>query len=160
MKNLKKFALLFIATTAITITACDSDSDDDGNNPAPALTAEQKLTGTFLIIDQTITYNDTIIERFSDLDSCDRDDLLIFNANKTGAFDEGATKCDTMDPQSDSFTWSLLSDTRLRVIDEYNSMLDTTDVDIITNNGTNLDIRLTDVDQGDVTVIDISYRKQ
>lgn len=153
MKNFTRLSLLFIAVAAITITSC---KEDDGDT-TPALTAEQKLAGnTFLITDQTITENDTIIQSFDDLDACDKDDLLIFNADKTGSFDEGVSKCDPNDPQSESMTWDLVSETRLKVTDAF--LTDT--FDIVTNDGTNLKLELRDDDNGDIFVISVSYVKQ
>jgi Lipocalin-like domain len=40
-------------------------------------------------------------------DACERDNFLQFYSNKTGEFNEGATKCDPRDQQSELFTWSL-----------------------------------------------------
>lgn len=40
------------------------------------------------------------------IDACTKDDLTTFATNGTGVVDEGATKCDPLDPQTTNFTWS------------------------------------------------------
>ena len=43
------------------------------------------------------------------LQTCQKDNILFFSANGTGTVDEGATKCNGGDPQTNPFTWSFLS---------------------------------------------------
>src|SRR3979490_1103963 len=43
------------------------------------------------------------------LQTCQKDNILYFSANGTGTVDEGATKCNSGDPQTNPFTWSFLS---------------------------------------------------
>jgi len=43
------------------------------------------------------------------LQSCQTDNILTFAANGTGIVDEGATKCNPTDPQTNPFTWSFMS---------------------------------------------------
>jgi hypothetical protein len=38
---------------------------------------------------------------------CTKDDIYTFKSDSTGILDEGATKCDTSDPQTLPFAWSL-----------------------------------------------------
>ncbi len=45
-----------------------------------------------------------------DLESCDRDDEYDFEKDGTLNFDEGATKCDPNDPQTEAGTWALSAD--------------------------------------------------
>ena len=154
MRKLQKIGLFLIVAGAICTTAC---SDDD-ETTAPELTAEQKISGnSFLLIDQVQIENGVTVSTYDSLDVCDKDDVIIFNANKTGAFDEGVTKCDPQDNQSDPFNWGLLADTKLRIIDSDN---DTLDVDIVKNDGTNLSVQFTEDDGTDVYVFTSTYVKQ
>ena len=41
------------------------------------------------------------------VDSCELDDTELFAAAGTGTYDNGATKCNSGDDQTSSFTWSL-----------------------------------------------------
>ena len=38
--------------------------------------------------------------------ACETDNVITFKSNGTGIVDEGATKCNSTDPQTSSFTWS------------------------------------------------------
>lgn len=40
------------------------------------------------------------------LQSCQKDNILIFQSTGNGTLDEGATKCNASDPQSNPFTWN------------------------------------------------------
>jgi hypothetical protein len=46
----------------------------------------------------------------SAIDACLLDNTLTFKADKTGTIDEGPKKCNTTDPQTSPFTWSLNAD--------------------------------------------------
>jgi hypothetical protein len=41
--------------------------------------------------------------------TCRRDDFLRFNANQTVVFDEGASRCNSTDPQQKTDAWSLVN---------------------------------------------------
>lgn len=41
--------------------------------------------------------------------ACDTDNSITFKSDFTGTGDEGATKCDPADPQTEAFTWSFQS---------------------------------------------------
>lgn len=45
-----------------------------------------------------------------DLENCSRDDEFDFQKSGTLAFDEGATKCDPTDPQTETGAWALSTD--------------------------------------------------
>ena len=44
------------------------------------------------------------------VEACLTDNLVTFKSDKTGVVDEGATKCSSTDPQTNTFTWSLSAD--------------------------------------------------
>jgi len=41
------------------------------------------------------------------LSTCYKDNIITFTANGNGTFDEGASKCNSGDPQTTNFTWNL-----------------------------------------------------
>jgi hypothetical protein len=43
------------------------------------------------------------------LQTCQTDNVLTFSSNGTGVLDEGATKCNSTDPQTNPFDWSFAS---------------------------------------------------
>jgi hypothetical protein len=48
------------------------------------------------------------------VEPCDKDDLVKYDGNKTGVYDDGTVKCDPKDPQTTNFTWSFdLSETKI-----------------------------------------------
>ncbi len=58
-----------------------------------------------------------ITDWYSQLEDCDKDNYYTFNSNKTYKFDEGATNCDSLDPQNISGNWQFLNnETELRLI--------------------------------------------
>ena len=43
------------------------------------------------------------------IQTCQKDNVLTFSSNGSGTLDEGATKCNSADPQATPFTWSLVA---------------------------------------------------
>ncbi|MBS1920258.1 MAG: lipocalin family protein [Bacteroidetes bacterium] len=43
------------------------------------------------------------------LQSCQKDNILTFQSNGNGSLDEGPTKCNSGDPQTNPFTWTFQS---------------------------------------------------
>jgi lipocalin-like protein len=50
-------------------------------------------------------------------DACEKDDIIIISAGGNGVFDQGATKCDQADPQTDPFNWSLTNNDAILIVD-------------------------------------------
>ena len=44
------------------------------------------------------------------LQTCQKDNILLFVPDHTGTVDEGTTKCNSGDPQTTPFTWGLVTD--------------------------------------------------
>lgn len=104
---MKKAILVASVFMALATVGCDKNDDDD----AP-VTAAQIITSASWNID-TIAFDmnkDGTIDApvtGGGLGPCELDNTLTFNSDSTGVFDEGASKCDTADPQSINFTWQL-----------------------------------------------------
>lgn len=58
-----------------------------------------------------------ITDLYAQQDACDKDDITIFQDNGTYIADEGATKCDPSDPQTDTGTWVLSTDEKTITVD-------------------------------------------
>src|SRR5215831_3947029 len=43
------------------------------------------------------------------IQGCQKDNVLTFPSNGSGTLDEGATKCNSTDPQTDPFNWNFAS---------------------------------------------------
>ncbi|MAT53729.1 MAG: hypothetical protein CMN32_04565 [Saprospirales bacterium] len=59
----------------------------------------------------------SITDFYAQMDACDKDDITIFQDNGTYITDEGATKCDPNDPQTETGTWALSADEKTITID-------------------------------------------
>lgn len=102
-------ALLF----STVIVGCKKEDDDEATSPSKSA----MLTGTWKVTAATV---DPPIDFFgtplSDLyntffQDCNKDDLTVFNSDKSYEFNEGETKCFSSDPQiQDQGTWALSSD--------------------------------------------------
>ena len=63
------------------------------------------------------------------LEDCERDNLFTFNINNAFVLNEGATKCDPADPQTQNGTWNYNSTSKMLFFqltlpsDEYNMMI-------------------------------------
>jgi hypothetical protein len=56
----------------------------------------------------------TITDVFAQLDPCDKDDLTLYKSNGSGIYDDGPMKCDPLDLQTSTFTWTFnLDETKL-----------------------------------------------
>jgi len=92
---MKKLLIILLATAFL--TSCNKDDS------TPPKTKTQLLTqGTWRFSAATVGGSD--VSAF--LQTCQKDNTMTFAAAGTGNVDEGATKCNAPDPQSNPFTWS------------------------------------------------------
>lgn len=102
---MKKYALTALAIGFI-IYGCKKDDDDKD------VTKERVQ----FITSATWKYDTVGIDTNKDgkpdqpltgvsLEKCDTDNTITFKSDSTGALNEGATKCNSGDPQSTPFTW-------------------------------------------------------
>jgi len=106
MKNLKSFAVLFIA---LSFASCDNFNIDIPTNDDLADTKWELVS---FIVEDADGANETI----GDMDACELDNVLVFKGNSTFAFDEGLTKCDPNDPQIEDGGIYLLSEDQTGLI--------------------------------------------
>lgn len=89
------------------------------------------------------------------INACSMDDFLKFGTNKVLTHDEGATKCDPTDPQTDNGTWDMPSDTKLTLALP-NSDFPGGTFDIKELSATAMRLSITDNSNGAVTTFDIT----
>lgn len=83
------------------VTGCGKD-----DNPVVVKTKTQLVTqSTWRFSGATVGGTD--VSAF--LQACQKDNTLTFVAAGTGTVDEGATKCNAADPQTNPFTWNFAS---------------------------------------------------
>jgi hypothetical protein len=99
MKSLKVI-MLFCALITL-MTACKKNKDQTRS--------ELLVTKAWKVADygDDINKNGVIDASESDLGNCEKDNSYTFATGGIGTFDEGASKCDPMDPQSAAFNWQL-----------------------------------------------------
>jgi len=91
----------FILTSLVTIilfTACKKDSDDN----KPKTNTDLLVQGSWKFDNATVSGADVS----SLLKGCQKDNTITFAAGGTGTLDEGATKCSSGDPQTNTFNWN------------------------------------------------------
>ncbi|RDC66519.1 lipocalin-like domain-containing protein [Adhaeribacter pallidiroseus] len=107
MKNVKLLPVLFIVL--LTFNACDKDDDDSKTQTKAELIADKNWVLTAYTSKEN---NDPVVDEFVYYDACEKDDVLRFSKNGTYEVNEGATKCNSADPQvSENGTWSITDDT-------------------------------------------------
>lgn len=101
MKNRFPSILTVLVLSLILVTGCNKDDDD-----TPAKTKTELLTASTWKYSSVTTSGVDASALFED---CELDNTFTFATAGTGVADEGATKCDSGDPQTQSFTWGLVS---------------------------------------------------
>jgi hypothetical protein len=91
--------LSFYFTLLVIFYSCQKGTTD--NSPAPTKT-ELLTSASWKFKMATVGGSD--VSGF--LQSCQKDNILIFQSTGNGTLDEGATKCNASDPQSNPFTWN------------------------------------------------------
>jgi hypothetical protein len=93
------YSLLIFISTAVTF-ACKKNSDNTNNTGK---------TKTELITSSSWKFDNAKLgpaDVSSFIDDCEKDNTVTFVSNMTGTVDEGATKCNSADPQTVPFTWA------------------------------------------------------
>lgn len=102
-----KTALVALALVSIAFTGCKKDDDNEPDKTS--LLTEKSWKMTAATIDPAIDWFGTgtkITNLYAQFPACVKDDLIIFKKNGTVSFDEGGSKCDTNDPQTENALWS------------------------------------------------------
>ena len=110
LPDTKKFTFAILAAVMlISIVGCKKDLAEKGK--AEILTnGSWRLTGhTFYSITNTV-------DIYATYAPCEKDNIFHFNNNGTLDIEEGASKCDSTDPQSYSVGWQFLDNRQSRVV--------------------------------------------
>ena len=97
MKELK--SILAISLLAFFLANCSKSSD----NPPPPKTKAQLLTQASWKFDNAKVGG---VDVSALLKPCEKDNVIVFVSPSTGTLDEGASKCNSADPQTVPFTWN------------------------------------------------------
>lgn len=94
----KQFPIVIACFISLLVISCKKESNDP-----PAKTKTELITQASWKF-STATSGGTDISAF--IATCQKDNILTFSASLNGIADEGATKCNAGDPQTNPFTWS------------------------------------------------------
>lgn len=102
-----RIGLLFPGLLIFTGLGCSKDDDNPPSKTALLTSAPWTLIAETYHgdydgdgVQDPVDYN-----MFADYVACEKDNLVKLNPGGTGTFDEGATKCDSDDPQTEEVEW-------------------------------------------------------
>jgi len=113
---MKKSLILFLLlASSLFISSCKDDEPAQTPKTRTQLLSASPWKLSAAAINPGLNIGGTIITDFySQIDACKKDDLVKYESNKTGVYDDGATKCEASDPQSIPFIWTFdLSETKI-----------------------------------------------
>ena len=102
MKNRLTLWTIGLLALIVVLPSCDKDDDDP---PSTKTKTELLTTGTWKFSTATSSGADVS----SQIPACIRDNTYTFAVAGTGTLNEGATKCNSADPQTSNFTWNWAS---------------------------------------------------
>jgi len=104
-----KKILLSVAAIALLFAACNKEDKNDTKTRTEYLTSGNWYVHSDKDIQTAPT--DTTYDYIADSSyaPCDLDDFIKFNTDGTVVFDEGASKCSSLDPQSFSASWEFIN---------------------------------------------------
>jgi hypothetical protein len=120
-KNILKASLASLLLTSM--VACKKDNDIKDNNMSKAALLSKAAWVQTAQEFKTGAGNYTADPEFADAETCEKDNLTVFKANKTYEENEGASKCDASDPTIvETGTWDLVAnETELRFVTDAGS---------------------------------------
>lgn len=98
MKKLISILLILFAVNFLLSSSCKKNNDP----PAAKTKTELLSQGTWKFKSAVVGTTDYS----NNLQTCQKDNILTFLAAGTGNVDEGPTKCNAADPQTNPFTWN------------------------------------------------------
>lgn len=142
------FILAIVVLCSFSFIACKKSSSD-------------KKTNTELLTQASWKFDKATLgglDVSSQLDACETDNTLTFSTNGTGVIDEGATKCDSNDPQSEPFNWNFANNETVLQVSASLFGGGSGDLDIVTLNESQLVVSL-DIDiSGTTQTVVISFK--
>jgi hypothetical protein len=100
----KHVASLFFASALLLVLNTDCKKSSGSTTPPK--------TNTQLLVQASWKFKSASIsgtDISSSLQACQKDNIMTFVAGGTGTIDEGPTKCNGSDPQTNPFTWNFIN---------------------------------------------------
>lgn len=92
--------LLFTLLAFVLLGTIASCKKEDNKSKTQLLTS-----GSWKVVAHTATSGSVTIDAYKEMKDCEKDDFLVFDANGTVTFNEGAVKCENDDDQTSTSTW-------------------------------------------------------
>jgi len=145
--GLLKTSALLLVSSSLLIASCKKDTSNDdptgvqsttsstsstsggsttsGTNPNPTVTKTDLITGkTWKLTAATVSPKMQGMEdMFAMMEDCEKDNTIKYNKDKSVVMNEGAQKCDMMDPQTKTGAWTFSSDEAVLTVDGKNYTL-------------------------------------
>ena len=144
---MKKIVLVAISASLFFVACKKDDSlpdpnnnNNNNNNTSTTLTSGSwKMVSSTSVIEYPAPVGTQTVDLFALMQPCVKDNLYIFKTDNTTVSDEGATKCNSSDPQQKTAgTWALINNnTKLQITENSTSIT----ADILTLNSSTLELR-------------------
>lgn len=102
-----KYPIALVLLLSLTLLSCSKKGSSGPTKTELLTSATWKFDRVGLDLDKNGSIDADLPPGY--VQSCDTDNSITFKTDFTGIGDEGATKCDPADPQTDTFTWSFQS---------------------------------------------------
>lgn len=103
---MKKYLFAFLLI-GIVVFGCQKDDKNNNNsnqaNMQLITSATWKYDTAMIDADKNGTPDQALPPGY--IDNCEKDNTITFKSDSTGILNEGATKCNSTDPQTTTFTW-------------------------------------------------------
>lgn len=147
---------IMLLMISLLVFRCSDDDDDQNTQTSNLLLGTWEVTGD--VISPPIDFGTgPVSDLFAIMDPCDKDDLYIIKTGGVGEFNEGPTKCDPADPQTEPFTWSLQNNDKNLIISEGGNSLT---FEIVQLNNTTMILKIQEDILGTVYTETINYRRK
>ena len=117
---MKQITLIIAALAFLTISSCKKE--EEKKSKTDYLTASSWKIKSIVV---------NGIDGTAFIEACSKDDTQKYNAGGTGLFNEGATKCDPADPQTEAFAWAFAGGESQLVIDGETFIINTLDANTL-----------------------------
>ena len=118
MNRFTKLPVALVLFCTITLFSCSKD--DDKSKTELITSGTWKITA--FTSNPAVDWDgdgDTETDIYGSMEACEKDNITTFKSDGTAQDDEGATKCDSDDPQITSFEWSFTNNESKIMIDGY-----------------------------------------
>jgi hypothetical protein len=143
--------LFLLLLGVVSLCACKKN-----NETSPEASRTELLTAkSWRLSAATITAGTSKTDEYATAQACERDNFIKFNTNKSVVVDEGPTRCDPADMQTQTSTWDFNNDQTKLTIPVYAGV--SIAADIVELSATTLHVRYTDTSSAPTETYDYVF---